>query len=202
MPTYIVRLSGRLEGLPPDLLFRYSTAIGTLAGDGFLFLVVLLIARGLPFREVFALRPTNRWGLAALAGVVTLIGAYALAYAEEAVIPIVREQSVPVYWDETRIGAWVANFITVAILAPLFEESVFRGLGFALLEPLGIRITIFLTATAFTLAHGVIVDIPVIFATGLGLGYIRAMTGSIYPSAAVHIAFNAFGIVVAALVGG
>jgi membrane protease YdiL (CAAX protease family) len=83
----------------------------------------------------------------------------------------------------------------------VFEELMFRGLGFALLEPLGVGVAIVVTAAAFTLAHGVIVDIPVIFATGLGLGYIRAATGSIYPSVAVHIAFNTFGVVVAALVG-
>jgi len=45
-----------------------------------------------------------------------------------------------------------------------------------------------------------IVDIPVILATGISLGYMRASTGSIYPCIALHGFFNGFGLVVAALV--
>ena len=46
-----------------------------------------------------------------------------------------------------------------------------------------------------------IVDIPVILATGIGLGYMRASTGSIFPCIALHGFFNGFGLVVAAFFG-
>jgi hypothetical protein len=73
-------------------------------------------------------------------------------------------------------------------------------LGFWLLEPLGHPAAIALTAIAFTLAHGVVVDLPVILLTGLGLGYLRSASGSLYPCIALHAVFNGFGLVAAALV--
>jgi membrane protease YdiL (CAAX protease family) len=171
--------------------------------DGILLLVVFLISVGLPFRDTFALLPPRSWRRAALIGVATLVGAYVLSFAELGLLrDVPREQSVPEYWDPTRLGAWFANLFVIALFVPIFEEALCRGLGFSLLEPLGAPVAILGTAIAFTLAHGVIVDIPVILATGIGLGYMRAATGSLYPCIALHAAFNGFGLVVAALVGG
>jgi len=52
---YGARFSGD-NATPPDLLFRWSTAIVTFVFDGIILLLLLLIARGLPLRETFALR--------------------------------------------------------------------------------------------------------------------------------------------------
>ena len=137
--------------------------------DGILLAIVLLIARGLPLRETFGLRAPRSWGAAALIGAATLIVAYALSYAEVGLLQDAhREQSVPEFFDATRLGAWVANLFAIAIFVPIFEESLCRGLGFSLLEPLGKPAAVVLTAVGFTLAHGVVVDFPVILATGLG----------------------------------
>jgi len=133
--------------------------------------------------------------------VATLVTAYAVGYLEAGLVSGAgREQGVPEYWDPTRIDAWAANLFAIAVFVPIFEESLTRGVGYHLFEPLGTRAAIVVTAVAFTLAHGVIVDIPVILATGIGLGYMRASTGSIYPCIALHGFFNGFGLVVAALV--
>lgn len=162
---------------------------------------MLLIGRGLLFRETFALRAPRSWRRALVIGAATLVAAYAVSYLEAGLISGAgREQGVPEFWDPTRVGAWVANLFAIAVFVPIFEESLCRGLGYALLEPLGPPIAVAVTAVAFTLAHGVIVDIPVILATGIGLGYLRASTGSIYPCIALHGFFNGFGLVVAALV--
>jgi membrane protease YdiL (CAAX protease family) len=201
-PTYALRLGGTAVGLRPDDFFRYSTAILVVSSDAVLLLIVLLIARGLPFRETFALRPPTSWRRALLIGVATLVAAYTISFLEVALVSSAgREQGVPEFWDPTRVGAWAANFFAIAVFVPIFEESLCRGLGYALFEPLGAPVAVIVTAVAFTLAHGVIVDIPVILATGIGLGYMRAATGSIYPCIALHGFFNGFGLVVAALVG-
>jgi membrane protease YdiL (CAAX protease family) len=203
LTSYAGRLTGRIDALPQDIFFRYSTAIAAVVVDGVFLAVVLVIAAGLSFRETFALRPPPSWGRAAVIGALTLIAAYALSFTEFGLFrDLGREQTVPPYWDPSRTGAWAANFLVIAVLVPLFEELLCRGLGYRLLEPLGTPAAIVLTAIAFTLAHGVVIDIPVILATGLGLGYMRASTGSIYPCIAFHAAFNAFGLVVAALVSG
>jgi len=128
-----------------------------------------------------------------------VVGAYLLSFAEVALLrDVAREQSVPPYWDPARAGAWIANLFAIAVFVPIFEEALCRGLGYALLSPLGAPAAVALTALAFTLAHGVIVDLPVILATGLGLGYMRASTGSLYPCIALHGVFNGFGLIVAA----
>lgn len=199
----MLRLGGAPVGLGPDDFFKYSTAIFVVSSDAVLLLIVLLIARGLPFRETFALRAPTSWRRALVIGVATLVAAYAISFLEVTLISGAgREQGVPEFWDQTRVGAWAANFFAIAVFVPIFEESLCRGLGYSLFEPLAAPVAILVTAVAFTLAHGVIVDIPVILATGIGLGYMRASTGSIYPCIALHAFFNGFGLVVAALVAG
>jgi membrane protease YdiL (CAAX protease family) len=162
---------------------------------------VLLIARGLPLREVFALRAPTSWRRAFVIGLATLGVAYGIALLEVALVPGAgREQGVPEFWDPARAGAWAANLFAIAVFVPIFEEALCRGLGYSLFGPLGLRAAIIITAVAFTVAHGVLLDIPVILATGIGLGYMRASTGSIYPCIALHAFFNGFGLVIAALV--
>ena len=190
-----------LVGLRPDDFFKYSTAIAAISVDAVLLLVVLAIGRGLPFRETFALRAPNSWGRAFVIGAGTLIAAYAISFVEVGLVSGAgREQGVPEFWDPTRLGAWAANLFAIAVFVPVFEEALCRGLGYYLFAPLGVLVAVLITAVGFTLAHGVIVDIPVILATGIGLGYMRASTGSIYPCIALHGFFNGFGLVVAALV--
>lgn len=188
-------------GLRPDDFFKYSTAILVISVDAILLLIVLLIARGLPLRETFALRAPRSWRRALVIGVATLVAAYAISFVEMALVSGAGgEQGVPEFWDPTRLGAWAANLFAIAVFVPIFEESLCRGLGYALFEPIGPPVAVAVTAVAFTLAHGVILDIPVILATGIGLGYMRASTGSIFPCIALHAFFNGFGLVVAALV--
>ena len=201
IPTYALRLGGTPVGIGAEDFFKYSTAILVVASDAVLLLIVLVIARGLPFRETFALRAPSSWRRAFLIGVGTLVAAYAFSFLEVAIVPGAgREQGVPEFWDPTRLGAWAANLFAIAVFVPIFEEALCRGLGYALFEPLGPSVAVAVTAIAFTLAHGVIVDIPVILATGIGLGYMRASTRSIFPCIALHGFFNGFGLVVAALV--
>jgi membrane protease YdiL (CAAX protease family) len=201
VPSYALRLGGRDLSLNPDDFFRYATAIGAIGVDAILLLIVLLIARGTPFRETFALRAPTSWRRAAVIGLVTLVVAYAISFLEVGLVSGAgREQAVPEFWDPTRVGPWLANLFAIAVFVPIFEEALCRGLGYALFEPLGPMVAVGITAAAFTLAHGVIVDIPVILATGLGLGYMRMATRSIFPCLALHGFFNGFGLIVAALV--
>ena len=181
--------------------FKYSTAIFVVAADAVLLLIVLLIARGLPFRETFALRAPTSWRRAFVIGAATLVAAYTISFLEVGLVPGAGgEQGVPEFFDPTRLGAWAANLFAIAIFVPIFEEALCRGLGYHLFEPLGRSAAVAITAIAFTVAHGVVLDIPVILATAVGLSYMRATTGSIFPCIALHAFFNGFGLVVAALV--
>jgi len=179
------RASGRITSLPADAFYRYGTAIAAIVGDGFLLLIVVVIALRLPVREALALRRPASWRDAA---------GLALPH-------VVREQEVPAFWDPSRGGAFAANLFAIAVFVPIFEEALCRGLGYALFEPLGAPVAIAVTALAFALAHGAVVDFPVLLVIGLGLGYLRARSGSLYPCIAIHGIFNGVGLLAAAFAG-
>lgn len=197
--SYGARFAGGDDTADPDLLFRWSTAIFTFAFDGVVLLMLLLLARGLPLRDAFALRRPISWPSAwRIAG-----GALAATYAASFVAEIVighgqREQAVPQFWDPTRIDAFVANAIAIAVFVPIVEEALCRGLGFRLLEAYGQRVAVIGTAVAFALAHGAVIDLPWVLVTGLGLGYLRSRSGSMYPCIGLHAFVNGVAVLASA----
>jgi len=195
---YGARFSGD-NAIPPDLLFRWSTAIVTFVFDGIIFLLLLLIARGLPPRETFALRRPQSWPTAWKVAGGALAATYAASFIEEIVLSHgSREQAVPQFWDPTRADAFIANVIAIAVFVPIVEELACRGLGFRLLEAYGERVAIVGSAVAFALAHGAVVDLPWVLVTGLGLGYLRSRSGSLYPCVTLHMIVNGVAVLAAA----
>ena len=171
-------------------------------GDGFLLLLVVLIALRMPLRQGLALRPPASWRDAAVVGAGVLFFGYAVSFVISLAFPsLVREQEVPIFWDPSRAGAFAANVFAIAVFVPIFEEALCRGLGYTIFEPFGAASAIVITAFAFALAHGAVVDFPVLLATGLGLGYLRARSGSLYPCIALHGVFNGVGLLAAAFAG-
>jgi membrane protease YdiL (CAAX protease family) len=186
---------------PPDVLFRWSTAIGTVVLDGIVLVLMLLIARGIALREAFALRRPPSWSQAARIA----SGALAATWATSLVLELTvghaaREQAVPQFWDAARLAAFAANFVAIAIFVPIVEELMCRGIGFSLLERWGQPVAIAGSSIAFALAHGAVLDLPWVLVTGLGLGYLRARTGSVYPGIALHVTINGIAVLASALV--
>lgn len=199
--SYRARFAATDVPLSPDLFFRWSTVVTTLVLDGIVLLLVLAIARGLPAREVFALRPPRSWGDAAATALAALVLIYAVSLTLELLIGHSgREQAVPQFWDPTRASAFAANVAMLAVFVPIVEESLTRGLGFFLLEPFGRGVAILGTALAFAVAHGAIVDLPWVLATGLGLGYLRARSDSLYPCLMLHGTVNAIAVLASAAI--
>jgi len=198
--SYGARLSGGGEdGVAPDLLFRWSTAIFTYAFDGLMLLLLLLIARGLSAREAFALRRPISWPSAWRIAGAALVAIYAASFLSEIVIGHgAREQAVPQFWDPTRIDAFIANAIAIAVFVPIVEEAACRGLGFRLLEAYGQPVAIVGTAIAFALAHGAVTDLPWVLVTGLGLGYLRSRSRSLYPCVGLHAFVNGVAVLASA----
>ena len=197
--SYGARFAGGGDAADPDLLFRWSTAIFTFAFDGVVLLVLLLIARGLPLRDAFALRRPISWPASLRVAGAALAATYAVSFVAEIVIGHgQREQAVPQFWDPTRIDAFVVNAIAIAVFVPIVEEALCRGLGFRLLEAYGQRVAIVGTAVAFALAHGAVIDLPWVLVTGLGLGYLRSRSGSIYPCIGLHAFVNGVAVLASA----
>lgn len=183
------------------MFFQFSTAIGTFALDGILLALMVLIARGLPFREAFALRRPVAWGDAARIGALALVATWTTSLLLElAVGHAVREQAVPQFWDPARVPAFVANVLAIAVFVPIVEEAACRGIGFRLLQPYGERSAVMLSSVAFALAHGAVLDLPWVLVTGLGLGYLRWRTASLYPSVLLHATVNGVAILASAAI--
>lgn len=196
---YAARFAETLAS-PPDLMFRWSTAIATFLLDLVLLLLMLLIARGLPPRDAFALRAPRSWTEALRIGAAALAAVWTTSFIlEVAVGHAARDQAVPQFWDGARVPAFVASALAVALFVPIVEEAMCRGIGFTLLSRWGERVAIAGTAVAFALAHGAVLDLPWVLVTGLGLGYLRARTGSLYPCIALHATINGIAVLASAL---
>jgi hypothetical protein len=103
---------------------------------------------------------------------------------------------VPKGWDSSRVAPFVANFVVIAVAAPIVEEIVFRGVGFAALRQLGgVPFAVAGTAVAFGLVHGLVVGLPILVFFGVVLAVLRAHTGSVYPPIVLHGVFNGLALI-------
>lgn len=93
-------------------------------------------------------------------------------------------ENIPI--DDT--GA-AANVVTAVILAPLFEEIVFRGIMLNVLKPHGTRFAILLTTFVFALMHPGVNFIAAFFA-GILLAHITLYYNSILPAILMHFLHN------------
>ena len=187
---------------PDDIAYQWTSSIAALVQYGIMLGILLLIARGLPKRELFALRPPGSWwralGLAALSlGVI-----YLAAFVYERILsvfgswdPTEEQGLVPDGWDSSRAAPFVAFFIVVTVVAPAVEELTYRGLGISLLLPWGALLAIGATGLLFGAAHGLLVALPILAVFGLVVGWLRVRTGSVYPGMALHATFNAIALI-------
>ena len=161
---------------------------------------VLWIAAGRP--ELLALRRPRSIGRA----VGLAVGAVVLIYLVEAIVSLIplpespgKEQGLaPSHWEPSHAGAFAANVVLFAVVAPFVEELTFRGVGQSLLAFLGRWPSIVTVGVAFGLAHGLLEALLVLIPFGIALAWVRDRTDSVYPGMVVHGLFN--GVALAASV--
>lgn len=176
---------------PDDLAYRWSSSVAALVQYGLMLGVLLLIARGLSKREMFALRRPASWPRALGLAFLSLLAIWAASAALAPFLDASDEQGlVPDDWDSSRAAAFIAFFLVVAVLAPVVEELTYRGLGFTLLAPYGTWVAILVTGVLFGAAHGLVAGLPVLTIFGIVVAWLRSRTGSVYPSMLLHGVFN------------
>lgn len=183
------------SGKPPaDTLYRYDTAISGVVFYALALGVLLLIARGLTRGEL-GLRAPASWGAALGFTLVTLIALLIAEVALESVLHGTREQGLePTHWEPSKAVPFALNAAVVILAAPVVEEFTYRGVGFALIAPLGSLAAVVGTALAFAADHGLVEGFPALFVFGLGVAVVRLRTGSIYPGMLLHACFNALAL--------
>ena len=87
--------------------------------------------------------------------------------------------------------SFILLFLTTTLLAPLFEEIIFRGILLPTLSrDFGIILGIIVSAFIFALAHLSLGEMPPLFVLGIGLGITRIASGSLLSSVIMHSLWN------------
>lgn len=87
------------------------------------------------------------------------------------------------------------NLILISIIAPIFEEFIFRKLLIDRTIKYGVRVSIIISATMFAFYHGNLNQFFYAFLMGGFFAYVYAKTGKIHYTIALHIIINFLGSV-------
>ena len=181
--------------VPEDVFFTYEFTAQSLSLAVILLGLMLLVARGLAWRDVFALRRPTSWRAGLGYAVALVVGTLVLGAAlSEWLQPGEEQDLAPTDFDETRIGAFVLNALLVALVVPIVEELSFRGLGLSLLLPLGRWRAILICGALFALAHGLVEALPLFTIFGAALAWMRLRLDSVVPCIVTHAIINATAI--------
>jgi membrane protease YdiL (CAAX protease family) len=195
-----IEYGGRVSGGQPDrnVLYRYSTAVGSAVVYAVLLLVVLAIAGYR--RDLLALRRPRSWRRALGLVVLLVIGVYAVVAVLDPLLHAGREQGLtPSRWEPAHAGAYAANVLVVAGFAPVVEELTYRGLGYSLLERYGRWTAIIVVGLSFALDHGLVQAFPELAIFGCALAWLRMKTGSVFPGMLLHATFNGLALAAAVI---
>jgi membrane protease YdiL (CAAX protease family) len=186
-----------------ELLYSYATAAAGLFQYGLMLGFALLIARGTNLRDTFALRRPRSMGRAAWQVGAALVAIWALGAALSPLLNAGEEQGfVPDGWEPDKALAFAANAVVVALVGPVIEELLFRGLGYSLVDAFfGTAAAIVVTALAFAAAHGLLEGLPILFAFGVAVALLRRATASVYPGIVLHCLFNAAALAAGVTIG-
>jgi len=180
----------------PQVLYKWSTAVGVLIQDAILLGLVLAIAGGryelLAWRRPVALAQTG-WTLLA-----ALVGVYVFEIAYSSIAHPGNEQGLtPSHWEPQHAAAYVVNAIVICTWVPIVEETTYRGLGFSLLSRFGRWPAILVVGLLFGLSHGLLVSLPILVFFGCVVAWVRSITRSVFPGMILHGSFNLIALLVA-----
>ena len=190
-----IAYASRFAAGPPDrdTLYKWSTAVSELFVFAVIIAVTLAIAGSQ--RQLLALRQPYSWRQALKLAIPVFIAAFVAISAIDRALHGAKEQGlVPKHWEPSHAGAYAANFVVIAGVAPFAEELLFRGLGYSLLEPFGRWTAILTVGIAFGLYHGLVEALPELALFGCTLAWLRSRTGSVYPGMLAHATFNTIGL--------
>jgi membrane protease YdiL (CAAX protease family) len=193
--------SGAGHGSGRNAVYQYSTFVGGAVLYAVWLGIVLAIV--VDRFELLALRPPRRWG-GALGAAAAVILAIFLWEGVVSALPLPespgKEQGLtPSHWESAHAGAFAANLVLFAVIAPFVEELTFRGAGQSLLRFLGRAPSILLVGVAFGLAHGLVEALLVLVPFGVALAWLRDRTESVVPGMIVHALFNGIALAAAVL---
>jgi sodium transport system permease protein len=190
--NYYARFAGTSASNGRDEVYTWSAfTSGLVVYTVWLGLVLVMAVDG---RELLALRRPRSWARAlgwCAAAIVAIYVVSALA----SLLPLPQSPSneqglTPTHWEPRYAAPFAANVALLALVAPVVEELMFRGLGQSLLRFLGRWPSIVAVGVAFGITHGLVEALLILVPFGAVLAYVRDRTDSVYPGMLVHALFN------------
>ena len=86
------------------------------------------------------------------------------------------------------------SFLCIAVCAPICEETVMRGVVLQPLRKYGSSFAIGAAAIVFGLLHCNLIQAPCAILSGIALGYVALVTGSLWAPIIVHFLNNAYSL--------
>jgi len=214
-------VAGLLAGVAPQALLQLAVIVGggtssgsetqTAAGAVGIVLASLVLYgwQGLA-AWLFSLRTAGRslvlWGFRrpkrSFLWVVPLglVAAYAVGIVHDVIVHP-EQQAIVGQFPRSLVGA-LAFILLAVILAPLFEEIVFRGFLFrGLANSFGWVWAALISAGIFGIAHLQLDVFVPLAALGFFLAWSYRRTGSLWAPIAMHVVFNAIAVLAWALIG-
>lgn len=189
-----------LHGTPPVLVFAGTVAQDAFAAGAAIYLAVAALRSAPAGLSALGFRPPARW-FSSLAFVLTGYVVFILVSALwTSGLGLKDHESIPIELGSRDSGLAAAGaLLLTCVVAPLCEETLFRGYLYGALRRHGVVVAALVTGVLFGGVH--VVSAPVGFLVPLGvLGVILCLlyerTGSLYPSIALHALNNsvAFGV--------
>jgi membrane protease YdiL (CAAX protease family) len=158
--------------------------------------VIVWRVDALEWADVVGVRPPRvaEWTIAT----VCFTAAWAIAQ-----VPVIRLWAAvtgteqPVWWDDatsTSGGQLALSYLVLAGIAPICEETFFRGVFQYRLAPLGRVLAVMAQAGGFVLFHLDVYGMPAYLVAGLALGALRAASGTLWLPILAHAVHNALGV--------
>jgi len=183
-----------LRFVPPhDML----PILGAFFAIGFLAVVVAVAPLGRAAIPALGLRGAH-WKYVVFGALGTM--ALSVAVSQVGLQPEGMKQVLDIVRDLHQLAL---SLLLLAVLAPLVEELVFRGLLYGWLAGRwGKNVGWIVSSLAFAAAHTEPAHIILVFPLGLLFGWLRQRTDSLLPSLVAHIANNGLALVAAAYLDG
>jgi membrane protease YdiL (CAAX protease family) len=132
------------------------------------------------------------YGLGYGIALLTMLASLLISRFSKEVAQVVEEVLQPTTLPPSANTAYlIVMVILLVVIAPIFEELMFRGIIYDALKPYGAGAAIVISSLLFGLAHG---DLYMLFYTtalGFALGYIRYATDSLFVVTVLHALLNA-----------
>ena len=183
-----------LRFVPPhDML----PILGAFFAIGFLAVVVAVAPLGRAAIPALGLRGAH-WKYIVFGALGTM--ALSVAVSQVGLQPEGMKQVLDIVRDIHQLAL---SLLLLAVLAPLVEELVFRGLLYGWLAGRwGKNVGWIVSSLAFAAAHTEPAHIILVFPLGLLFGWLRQRTDSLLPSLVAHIANNSLALLAAAYLDG